>query len=80
MELQKFGIKLFLDANLVGIDLSKKTTKRARGEKIDGIRIPEATGVLSGSVCVILLILFLPFTIFYEKNEKILLEYFSLII
>jgi len=57
--------QMFIDANLRGIDLNKITTKRdAKGElvrPIEGIKIPEALGVICAAVYIVCLSIFIPF-------------------
>eukprot|EP00933_Yihiella_yeosuensis_P062227 TRINITY_DN6516_c0_g5_i2.p1 TRINITY_DN6516_c0_g5~~TRINITY_DN6516_c0_g5_i2.p1 ORF type:complete len:462 (-),score=44.03 TRINITY_DN6516_c0_g5_i2:167-1552(-) len=55
----------FIKANLRGIDLNKKTTKRdAAGvlvRPIEGIAIPESQGTVTATVYILVLCLFIPF-------------------
>lgn len=61
----------FVKANLKGIDLNKKTTKRdAAGNlvrPIEGIAIPEAQGTISAAVFILVLAVFIPFSFATQK-------------
>lgn len=68
----------FVKAGLYGIDLNKPTTKRdSNGQlvrPIQGIKVPEAMGVVSGASYVVVTCAFLPFTTFTPATNVCFLE------
>ena len=59
-----FVREAFIKARLVGVDLNKPTTKRdAAGNlvrPVDGALVPEAAGVLAGTVYLVCMFVFIP--------------------
>lgn len=67
---------LLVSARLYGIDLNKPTTKRnpKTGElvrPVEGVKVPEPAGVISGTVYLILMFVFIPFVFMHLDTTNL---------
>lgn len=67
-------IEMLINAKICGIDLNKSTTKRdEKGQlvrPVEGIKVPEAMGVVSGAMYSLAMSVFLPFAFLATSTEN----------